>query len=230
MARRNAGPAIRLHPNGRNECDKPDALGTLGVPKEGLAWLHRIDVRDLEGLDRPTDAQVEGILPDWRPDLLGMRARTMGRRPVHEIARVARRRYGVPVIVAGGPHASDNPGEILADDAFDAAAVGEGELTAVELVGRLLEDGGPGSKPGLEGIAGLAVRSNGGIEFTPRPLIEDLDSLPYADREILSKYNGYRKLRRRLVFQLCLVCRYIVSLICRGVNMQLLFVGLHNVG
>jgi radical SAM superfamily enzyme YgiQ (UPF0313 family) len=129
--------------------------------------------------------QVEGILRDWRPDLLGMRALTMGRRPVHEIARVARRRYGVPVIVAGGPHASDNPGEILADDAFDAAAVGEGELTAVELVGRLLEDGGPGSKPGLEGIAGLAVRSNGGIEFTPRPLIEDLDSLPIPDHSLV---------------------------------------------
>jgi radical SAM superfamily enzyme YgiQ (UPF0313 family) len=129
--------------------------------------------------------RVDEILREWRPDLLGMRALTMGRRPLHEIARLARDRYGVPVIVAGGPHASDNPAEILADDAFDAAAVGEGENTAVELVGRLLANGDLNAHHGLDGIAGLAVRGNGGIELTPRPFIQDLDSLPIPDHSLV---------------------------------------------
>ncbi|MBW1876944.1 MAG: hypothetical protein JRJ84_01140 [Deltaproteobacteria bacterium] len=41
---------------------KAEALGTLGVPKEGLEWLHRIDARELEPLDRHKYELVEGIL------------------------------------------------------------------------------------------------------------------------------------------------------------------------
>jgi tetratricopeptide (TPR) repeat protein len=41
---------------------KAEALGTLGVPKEGLDWLQRIDARDLEPLDRQKYELVEGIL------------------------------------------------------------------------------------------------------------------------------------------------------------------------
>jgi anaerobic magnesium-protoporphyrin IX monomethyl ester cyclase len=81
--------------------------------------------------------------------------------------------------VAGGPHASDDPLDVLANDAFDAAAVGEGERTAVELVGRLLEGGS------LDGIPGLARRSGAGMTLTPRPVIENLDAIPMPDHQLV---------------------------------------------
>jgi radical SAM superfamily enzyme YgiQ (UPF0313 family) len=144
------------------------------------AYGDRVDLR-IESYEHKVDGSgwLEALLESWPPDVLGLRSLTMGRGPLHEVARVAKRRYGVPVVVAGGPHASDNPEDVLANDAFDAAAVGEGERTAVELVGRLL-----GGK-GLNDIPGLAVRRNGDTAFVPRALIEDLDGLPLPDHTLV---------------------------------------------
>jgi len=149
------------------------------------AFGDRIELR-IESFEYKTTGidRVEALLSEWRPDFLGLRSLTMGRGPLHEVARLARDTYGVPVIVAGGPHASDNPADVLENEAFDAAVVGEGENTAVELVERLLANGGPG-RPVLDGIAGLAVRRNGGIGLTPRPYIQDLDSLPIPDHSLI---------------------------------------------
>jgi len=67
------GQAIRLYDEGMHqwptsplqrdrEFRKAEALGTLGVPEEGLEWLHRIHSRELDPFDRHKYALVEGIL------------------------------------------------------------------------------------------------------------------------------------------------------------------------
>lgn len=141
------------------------------------AYGARVELR-IESYEHKADGleRLESLLRDWRPDLLGLRSLTMGRGPLHQIARLAKERCGIATVVAGGPHASDDPGDVLANEAFDAAAIGEGEQTAVELVGRLLE-----GKP-IDGIPGLAVRRDGRVELgAPRPLIQNLDELPMPD-------------------------------------------------
>lgn len=144
------------------------------------AFGDRVDLR-IESHEHKTDGleRLEALLTAWPPDVLGLRSLTMGRGPLHEIARLAKHQHRIPVVVAGGPHASDNPEEVLADDAFDAAAVGEGERTAVELVARLLDG------KSLHGVPGLAVRHDGGIRLVPRPLIENLDELPMPDHRLV---------------------------------------------
>jgi radical SAM superfamily enzyme YgiQ (UPF0313 family) len=136
----------------------------------------RIDLR-IESYSHKTDGigRINELLSSWRPDLLGLRSLTMGRGPLHEIARLAKRQFGVPVVIAGGPHASDNMQDVLANESFDGAVAGEGEQTAVELVGRLLR------KEPYDDVLGLAVRCNGSLTFQPRPLIENLDELPMPD-------------------------------------------------
>jgi radical SAM superfamily enzyme YgiQ (UPF0313 family) len=144
------------------------------------AYGDRIELRiesyghKADGIDR-----ISEMLSTWHPDLLGLRSLTMGRGPLHEIGRMAKREHGVPFVIAGGPHASDDMHDVLADESFDAAVVGEGERTAVDLVGRLLD----GKR--LDQIPGLAVRRNGGVAFEPRPLIEDLDELPIPDYSLV---------------------------------------------
>jgi radical SAM superfamily enzyme YgiQ (UPF0313 family) len=140
------------------------------------AYGEQVDVR-IESYDHKPEGleKVARLLAAHSPDILGLRSLTMGREPLHQIAELAKSEYGVRMVFAGGPHASDNPQDVVANVAFDGAVVGEGELTAVELIGSILEH-----RP-LEGIAGLAVRQNGGMSFTPRPMIEDLDELPIPD-------------------------------------------------
>lgn len=80
-------------------------------------------------------------------------------------------------LVLGGPGPSDSPEALL--EAFpwiDVVVVGEGEITSVELLERLVGDGGRG----LESVAGIVYRDGTRIVTNPpRPRIRDLDSLPF---------------------------------------------------
>ncbi len=80
---------------------------------------------------------------------------------------------------AGGHFPSLRPAETLrAVPALDSIVRGEGELTLVELI-QCLAEGGDWHR-----IAGIAYRSRGEcVASMPRPLIEDLDQLPYPIRQ-----------------------------------------------
>jgi radical SAM superfamily enzyme YgiQ (UPF0313 family) len=73
-----------------------------------------------------------------------------------------------------------------AGDLFDAVVTGEGEFTCLEIIGRL-EAG-----KGLEGVQGVVFRAGEKIfKNPPRPLITDLDALPFPARELLGNANLY---------------------------------------
>jgi anaerobic magnesium-protoporphyrin IX monomethyl ester cyclase len=145
------------------------------------AFGERLDIR-IESLNAKVQPLAEWTRPleEFKPHVLGLRALTMGRKPLHQIARLARNDFAVSHIIAGGPHATDSPADILANEAFDCAVLGEGEETAVELVGKIL------SGESYASVPGLAVRNADGVTFTPaRPLIADLDSLPMPDYHLV---------------------------------------------
>ncbi|MCL5019785.1 MAG: B12-binding domain-containing radical SAM protein [Patescibacteria group bacterium] len=72
-------------------------------------------------------------------------------------------------VVLGGVHATAEPQETASLESFDAVAVGEGELTMLDLV--------TGLPP--EQVRGLLYRKSGDVKINPpQPIIEDLDSLP----------------------------------------------------
>ena len=81
--------------------------------------------------------------------------------------------------VCGGAHATIDPEGALEEAPLDAICLGEGEETLAELCATLEEDRDP------SGIASLWVRKGEEVCRNPiRPLIEDLDSLPFPDRDI----------------------------------------------
>ncbi len=97
-------------------------------------------------------------------------------------ARHLKRRHPGIYAALGGSHASLRPEECMRDG-YDAVCVGEGEYPTLELVGQLEE----GKRP--SGIPNLRIRSDSGVEVNPpRPFLEDLDSLPYPDREIWDEW------------------------------------------
>lgn len=91
-------------------------------------------------------------------------------------------------ICAGGPYPIAMQEQCLEDAGgiIDAVVTGEGEYTVREMVGRL-EQG-----KGLEGVEGVVFRDGRRIVRNPaRPLITDLDSLPFPARELLGDARQY---------------------------------------
>jgi radical SAM superfamily enzyme YgiQ (UPF0313 family) len=94
------------------------------------------------------------------------------------IAKYIKNHYPDIYLIFGGPHASLNPDEVILSDC-DALCIGEGEYPVLELVSQLEKGVTP------SGIANLWIKQGSEVEKTaPRPFIQDLDSLPFPDREM----------------------------------------------
>ncbi len=95
--------------------------------------------------------------------------------------------------IFGGPHATFFP-DFIQEEGVDAICRGEGEGAILDLANAL--DGGQG----IHSIANLWVKSDGQIHKNPlRPLISDLNTLPFVSRDLVNKYDHYRKLHRRMI-------------------------------
>lgn len=118
---------------------------------------------------------------------------TTGRHPFYQRLNVELKRNLNFFSVFGGPHATFFP-EFIEEEGVDAVCRGEGEYPLLELA-NALESG-----KDYAHIQNLWVKHEGKIcRNEVRPLIEDLDSLPFVDRELVNKYKHYRKLHRRIV-------------------------------
>lgn len=95
--------------------------------------------------------------------------------------------HGDPVTVFGGYHPTFLPEESLSKPTVDVVVRFEGEQTMVELLDRL-EKGRP-----LRGVKGISYKNGNKIVHTPnRPLLKNLDSLPYPSYHLFRRFpEGY---------------------------------------
>jgi len=103
-------------------------------------------------------------------------------------ARVAKSETNA-ITVFGGPHPTFAP-QFALDPAVDFACRGEGEGAMLDLANTVDAGGDPRT------IANLMFRGDGdGLTTNPlRPLIEDLDAVPFADRSLHFAYRTLREL------------------------------------
>lgn len=128
-----------------------------------------VRIADLKMEKRPFDE----ILGSFRPDLVGISMCATEHADGLAIARLAKER-GVTTVV-GNYHPTGLPDLFAAHPDVDYVVRGEGEETLLELVRR-----GDG-----RGIAGLSYAENGTVVHAPdRPLIRDLDALPFPARRL----------------------------------------------
>jgi radical SAM superfamily enzyme YgiQ (UPF0313 family) len=91
--------------------------------------------------------------------------------------------------VIGGVHATLNPEEAASGD-FDAICVGEGEGPVAELVAQLEA----GKTP--SGVPNLWIKHDSGLEKnSPRFFMQDLDSLPFPDRDMWQRWMSNKSPR-----------------------------------
>jgi len=122
----------------------------------------------------------------FKPHLVGLSSITLEAPSLHLVASAIKNMAPQIPVIAGGPHPSSFPEEVLQDPNINCVVIGEGEATALELVNTLL-DGGD-----LEKIKGITYSSDGKVIITPpRPPIENLDELPFPSWDLV-EINRYK--------------------------------------
>lgn len=150
-----------------------------------------------------TKQQFRLLLQDKRPPVVGIYCNLITRK--HVLEMIADSRASGARVVLGGPEPPLHAAEFIHHGA-DLVVLGEGEETLAELLSTWAQSrqgskvpGNPTDQTGgltefrrypveaLSGIAGIAYRDRHGnlVQTGGRPLIRDLDKLPFPDREAI---------------------------------------------
>lgn len=160
-------------------------LGTLYIGACLLEAGHAVRFFDGAFL---THAEILHQVGTFKPEVAGIYSTAFGWPAAVKTAADLKRRDTGIFVCAGGPYPVAVQERCLANGAahLDAVVTGEGEHTLVELLDRLARG------QGLEGVLGVAFRRGERIiKNPPRPLIEDLDALPFPARALLEGADRY---------------------------------------
>jgi len=112
-------------------------------------------------------------IEDFQPDLIAFSCRSLEFSIAKKMAEAIKTKYKIKIIF-GGIHPTIQPEKVLKSKAMDYICVGEGEKAILELVNNL------NSKKRINNIWTKKIK-------TPlNPPIQDLDSIPFPDREIFN--------------------------------------------
>lgn len=143
------------------------------------------EVHYLEGLFSTHDIVLETVRR-IRPDVVGMTVTSVDWRNMKHLARSLREAFPGLILLAGGIHPTLWKEQCFEEcPELDIVVYGDGELTTRDLMRRLQD------RATLEGVEGIIYRKNKEVAVNPpRPLVEDLDTLPFPDRSVvdLAKY------------------------------------------
>lgn len=127
---------------------------------------------------------------EYAPDVIGLSCVSAHYAWALASARLIKGHFSVP-IVFGGPHPTFFP-EIIHEPAIDTVCIGEGEGTLCDLMDRIRDGNDTAEAPNLW------VKREGLVTTNAlRPLIEDLDSLPFPDRELSYRHRPLRENPRK---------------------------------
>ena len=166
--------------------EKTHEVCIIDAPTEG--W------RNLQDADRATyrvglsNTEIADKLKRWSPDVAVIEIPFSGwSKTAFEVASTVKGINKDIISVLEGQHPSARPEDCLANPNVDFVVMGEPENTIFELIGAV----GKGTRD-LKKIMGIGFVKNGVPVFTsPRPLLEDLDSLPFPARHLLPMAEYY---------------------------------------
>ncbi|GAF70150.1 unnamed protein product, partial [marine sediment metagenome] len=139
---------------------------------------------EVEGLDinahRYTKEEVAAKIAAAEYDLVGMGGLITVYGYMAWFTGICKQYHPDKPVILGGNAVTPIPRLIMENTRADAACVGEGELTIVEVADALAEG------RSLAGIAGIWYREGDGTvrQNARRPVIRDLDTIPLADRDV----------------------------------------------
>lgn len=130
--------------------------------------------------------EIKRTVSKINPDIVGLTFTTFDYDSALNVAKIVKQINDEIITVVGGHHVNALPVETMKERFFDIGIVGEGEFTMLELVEALSK----GKK--VNKIRGIVWRKNKRIFKTkPRPLIKNLDALPFPARDLLINKGRY---------------------------------------
>jgi anaerobic magnesium-protoporphyrin IX monomethyl ester cyclase len=178
-----------INPGPNPELPIEDVKKMVGAaPPLGMLYIAtylREEGIDVSIIDEAAQGNSLKDTVDWvkkeDPDILGFSTCSSSGRKAALIAKRVKEENTDIVTVFGNFYATFNAERILRKYPFvDVIVRGEGEYTSLELATCLEKNGD------LKKVLGINFRKNDQIISTPdRPLIKDVDALPFPDREML---------------------------------------------
>jgi radical SAM superfamily enzyme YgiQ (UPF0313 family) len=169
---------------------KYEYIEPLGIMS--LAAFLKQNGHECELVDMDLESNPIEEISQLRPDIVAYSV-TTGKHDMYQEFNLQLKKMLSFFSVFGGPHLTFFP-EFIEEEGVDAICRGEGEHALLELA-NALQSGKEYKK-----IQNLWIKLGSKIYKNEcRPLIEDLDSLPAVDRELVNKYQAYKKMRRRMV-------------------------------
>jgi len=146
-----------------------------------MQYGHQVEIWDF-AVEPPTRAHLIKRLKSFLPQAIGFSCMTPLIKTGHKMAEAIKSTDPSIVTIVGGPHVSAVPVETLLEfPSFDIGVIGEGEITLKEILDNLQGGKSPA------GLAGTVYREDGDIKVGAwRPLISDLNELPYPKRELIN--------------------------------------------
>lgn len=163
-------------------------LGLLYI----AAYLQKHTQHHVETLDSQVEElgyeQLKHVVAQKKPDVVGITAMTFTLIDVMKTVRLVKEIDEDIQVVLGGPHVHIFPVETIRLPRVDYVVLGEGEVTFGHLVDNIHD------REALKEVKGLVFRDNGRVINTGmRPLIDNLDELPFPARH-LTPYWKYSSL------------------------------------
>ncbi len=162
--------------NARNSSSSIIPTGLLSI-----ATLLKKEGHEVSVFDRPmNDDILFHRIKKYNADMIGISFMTTEYNRAKIIIEWCRKNFKKKIIFAGGYHVSALPELSLRDLNLDFVVIGEGEITMLEICNKYSPD------LDLKNIKGIAyIKKNKFIKNLPRPFIENLDTLPVIDRELI---------------------------------------------
>lgn len=178
----------------------PMGLGYLAaiVEKMGLevkiidclmrGWTNKEDINEMMVRVGLSDNDIQEQIIQFKPDIIGINCQFSRQHNIyHQMFSLIKKIDPRIIVIAGGPHATVCPHDVLNDENCDYLFIGEAEDSFRELIEALQRD------TEISTIDGLGWKIGDKLYFNPKlRLIENLDSIPFPAYHLmeLDKYFG----------------------------------------
>lgn len=166
------------------------------APPLGLAYLAAVleknSFRDIRIIDMKAEEigfkEIRKEILKFGPKILGITSATGQISSTVKIIKIAKEINPATLCVIGGPHPSALPEKTLKETNADVCVFGEGEMVFPELAKAVIK----GKE--FNAIKGIIFKKRGLVKKNPpRPLIQDISSLPFPARHLLLTPEEYTR-------------------------------------
>lgn len=196
-------PFLTVHPDDPADISPPLSLAylagflekrkikvaVLDIAAEGINQIRKVGKKTRYGLN---EREIVKKIQIYAPKIVGITCQsTLHASEAHQTAKIVKKANPEILVVMGGAHPSAVPAEVLQDQNVDLVVRGEGEVTLWEIVREFEGEKVP------KDILGTSWRQGKKVINNPlRPLIRNLDSLPFPARHLLPMEIYFQQVKK----------------------------------